>query len=595
MPTRIGTPGILAGGILAAGVVMTVDRRRRTRQRQRRPGAPVFVPDEHLAEVELGLRIAADVDGAELVQIALKLIARAEGLPQVLGVRLGSRQAAIQFVDAPPRPQPPFRMVGDAWVLPRRSITEDLREDVARQPSLDASLVTLGTTDDGETVLMNLRATVVASIAGSRDTAVAFLRAAATELANNWSPGSGRLVLAGLGDDLAGLPGVVAVAGLGDLPGLQAGDVVVAGDPPGALAEALPEGAVMLSVGPVRGARCRLVIGEDRLEAGVLDAVVRPQTLAPQQVADIAALIEPVADPVIEEPAPVTTAWSFEAEEEQEAVLPLAVDELLPVVSEIEPIAPAELEVRVLGPVEIVGAEKPLARAKSIELVVYLAMHRESVVDADRLREALWPGRPPGTTLYTTASVARNHLGRASDGEQHLPLLPNGERTYRLGKSVGTDYERFAEGVRRAKSETPTEARGTLRAALELVRGRPFEVASRGYEWAHVEGFIVCLENEIAGAAHQLARLCLDAGDAEDARWATRQGLRASPGNEQLYRNEMEAADLEGNPAGVQALLSELKHIVEEDSPLEGLHPDTVALYNRLTSSERAARLARTG
>jgi hypothetical protein len=57
----------------------------------------------------------------------------------------------------------------------------------------------------------------------------------------------------------------------------------------------------------------------------------------------------------------------------------------------------------------------------------------------------------------------------------------------------------------------------------------------------------------------------------------------------------MEAADLEGNPAGVQALLSELKHIVEEDSPLDGLHPDTVALYNRLTSSERAARLARTG
>src|SRR5205807_10176887 len=144
------------------------------------------------------------------------------------------------------------------------------------------------------------------------------------------------------------------------------------------------------------------------------------------------------------------------------------------------------VEVRVLGPVEIVGAEKRLARAKSIELVVYLATHRDAVVDADRLREALWPGRPPGTTLYTTASVARNHLGRASDGEQHLPLLPNGERAYRLSSSVGTDYERFVEGVRRAKSEAPADAVATLRAALELVRGRPFEVASRGYEWAHV-------------------------------------------------------------------------------------------------------------
>jgi hypothetical protein len=217
------------------------------------------------------------------------------------------------------------------------------------------------------------------------------------------------------------------------------------------------------------------------------------------------------------------------------------------------------------------------------------------VVDADRLREALWPGRPPGTTLYTTASVARNHLGRASDGEQYLPLLPNGERLYHLGSAVGTDYERFAEGVRRAKDQAPADAVRTLRAALELVRGRPFDVASRGYEWAHVEGFITCIENEVAGAAHQLARLCLEASDAEGARWATRQGLRASPGNEQLFRDEMQAADLEGNPAGVEALLKELSHIVEEDSPLETLHPETVALYNELTSGERAARLARTG
>ena len=57
----------------------------------------------------------------------------------------------------------------------------------------------------------------------------------------------------------------------------------------------------------------------------------------------------------------------------------------------------------------------------------------------------------------------------------------------------------------------------------------------------------------------------------------------------------MQAADLEGNPAGVEALMNELAHIVEEDAPLESLHPETVALYNELTSGERAARLARTG
>ncbi len=229
-------------------------------------------------------------------------------------------------------------------------------------------------------------------------------------------------------------------------------------------------------------------------------------------------------------------------------------------------------------------------------MVVYLAMHREAVVDADRLREALWPGRTPGTTLYTTASVARNHLGKAADGSSHLPLLPGGERVYRLGDSVVSDYDRFAEDVKRAESESPAEAIRTLRGALSLVRGRPFEVASRGWEWVYVEGFSTVLENEIATAAHKLAQLYLEAGDAGGARWATRQGLRASPGNEQLFRDEMWACDLEGNRAGVETLFNELSHIVEEDGePFESLHPETVAVYAQLTSGERAARLAPAG
>ena len=41
--------------------------------------------------------------------------------------------------------------------------------------------------------------------------------------------------------------------------------------------------------------------------------------------------------------------------------------------------------------------------------------------------------------------------------------------------------------------------------------------------------------------------------------------------------------------------MKELAHIVEEDSPLESLHPETVALYRQLTASERPARLAKTG
>jgi len=238
----------------------------------------------------------------------------------------------------------------------------------------------------------------------------------------------------------------------------------------------------------------------------------------------------------------------------------------------------------VLGPVEIVGGEAPITRAKSVELVAYLAMHRDAVIDADRLREALWPGRPPGGTLYTTASVARGMLGRAADGALHVPVLAGGERLYRLHTSVASDVDRFTAAVRRAANESAEVAMDTLRAALELVRGRPFTTKGREWLWPHTEGHLAILENDAAMAAHRLAQLCLDAGDAEGARWAIRRGLLANPGNEQLFRDAMLAADLLGNVAGVEAVFAELVKLAEADAPFDDqLHPRTIELYERLT------------
>ena len=126
-----------------------------------------------------------------------------------------------------------------------------------------------------------------------------------------------------------------------------------------------------------------------------------------------------------------------------------------------------------------------------------------------------------------------------------------------------------------------------LRSALELVRGRPFEVAGKGYEWAHVEGIIAHMEATVADAAHCLAQLCLGAGDAEGARWAAKQGLRASPGHEQLYRDLMYAANLEGNRAGVEGVMADLARLVEDEEPYGHLHPETVAVYKELTGTSR--------
>jgi DNA-binding SARP family transcriptional activator len=225
-----------------------------------------------------------------------------------------------------------------------------------------------------------------------------------------------------------------------------------------------------------------------------------------------------------------------------------------------------------------------------MELIVFLAMHRESAITADRLREALWPGRNPGgTTLYTTVSVARRHLGRAAGGSWHLPQLVAGDGGYHLCGSVQLDYELFAAEVASARAQEPADAMATLRTALTRVRGRPFDVTGRGYDWLHVEGISSFVELDVAGAAHRLARMCLESGDGEGARWAVRQGLRASAGNEQLFRDEMCAADLEGNPAGVEAAMADLTRVVAEEGAYGSFHPETVALYRQLSRSWQSA------
>src|SRR5205814_1281150 len=103
-----------------------------------------------------------------------------------------------------------------------------------------------------------------------------------------------------------------------------------------------------------------------------------------------------------------------------------------------QPIAPpGHVLVRVLGPVEIVGGQQPIDRRRSIELVVYLALHPDGVDDA-RLRTVLWPDAAPTQGAFNeTVSRARRMLGLDPDGVHHL--LPVDNRRYRVGHYVVTD------------------------------------------------------------------------------------------------------------------------------------------------------------
>ena len=251
-----------------------------------------------------------------------------------------------------------------------------------------------------------------------------------------------------------------------------------------------------------------------------------------------------------------------------------------------------EIEVAVLGPVEIRGTARPFCRSSSRELVVYLAFHRQGARN-DVWANALWTDRCiAASTLHSTASVARNALGRSESGSDHLP---RSGRRLRLGDTVGTDVERFA----RAAGD-PDPAR--WKEALALVRGRPFDGLQLA-DWAVLDGTQAEVESMVVETALKTAGHCLDRGCGGEAEWAIRRGLRASPYDERLYRGLLWAMESMGNRAGLRSTMEELLCLATDGAggapalgpgtagqiPASSVHPETVALFWDLSQRKSPA------
>ncbi len=235
------------------------------------------------------------------------------------------------------------------------------------------------------------------------------------------------------------------------------------------------------------------------------------------------------------------------------------------------------MEVAVLGPIEIRGAARPFSRAWAEELVVYLAMHPNGASN-EAWATALWPDRLMApSSLHSTASVARRSLGQSADGADHLP---RSHGRLALAATVSTDWDRFV-------ALSDSDDRDQWRQALTLVRGRPFD-GLRASDWPILEGIAPAIEAAVVDLSGRLAGACLQQGDAQGAEWAARRGLVVSPYDERLYRMLMRASDLGGNPAGVDALMSELLTLVAEGiEPLDAVHPNTMELYRQLSRRRR--------
>ncbi|REK84438.1 LysM peptidoglycan-binding domain-containing protein [Streptomyces inhibens] len=194
--------------------------------------------------------------------------------------------------------------------------------------------------------------------------------------------------------------------------------------------------------------------------------------------------------------------------------------------------------VRMLGPVDIEGTQGTIESKRKrtcIELAAWLVLHPN--LDHHAVDEAMWPGRDTARK-YRNATVSRlrSWLGTDEDGTPFFPpIATTSDARYALAPTVDSDWHHFQRLTAAAAQSPGPQAAAQLRAALELVRGRPFSgVNSRRYAWAEHQAQDMI--SAIVDAAADLAEHCLAQGDPRGALWAATKGLDAAPEIENLYR-----------------------------------------------------------
>jgi DNA-binding SARP family transcriptional activator len=633
--------GVISYGILGAGVIMLLERMRRVQRRYRSDGLRIALPDGDLAVLERRLRVEADSDAVDVIDLGLRALVvhslrSGEMPPPATVVRLGHDALEVILDPSAPDRVPPAPFTSDpaagSWLLSRdHSTMHGLRTDpdITGTDAPFPALVTIGRDGSGE-VLVDVEQAASIDIDGDAD---GILGTIAVEMATAHWADQLELILVGFDHELESLDRVSHVGSIAEVVSkvrrrvrerhallasvgrdanweirwLEGGDAwdlcvvlcarrAVEIDRHGAdeLVQIAGPGGLGLAVvlgSPTGVARWHLGAHEGRIElttSGSTTSTFRPPP-AESHLSTAASLVrvasqrdgvlpsEPPYDKLIEDDQERPVTGELEALGSDVTLEDLMMEDPGPGAvdgpDDPDDADVMEVEVRVLGPVEIVGAARPFARAWAVELVVYLAMHARGA-SSEQWATALWPDRiMAAASLHSTASAARRSLGVARSGEDHLPRA-HGRLS--LGAGVTSDWSRFVALSGRNEPESWQEA-------LELIRGRPFD-GLRAPDWVLLEGIAANVEAIVVDLASRYAEHCLAAGDPSGAEWSARQGLLVSAYDERLYRILLRAADAAGNPAGVESVMSELVRLVAEDvEPDDAVHPETLVVYRALS------------
>jgi hypothetical protein len=583
---------------VAAGVTGTLRLRRRVQQRRRRPGRRITLPPRSLTDLEATLS-AADCSAADLVDGGLRLLTaslRDTGLrvPEILAVRRGENHLELLLAQPAGQAPAPFVSVhnGSIWRLDANAVDDAILQSVDEIAPCP-TLVTVGADNQGSW-LLHLEAARFVGCGGDLTKAMSGLASIAVEMATSAWQGNFELALVDFPARMEALQGVrhasledalaeaeahgranasdlvrhghtsPSAAVLSGEPDLLAPFVVVCGrqlvgaeeDRVAQVTGSTPGGVAVIALGQPASARWHLAYDDEQVLVTPLGLRLRSSRLDSVELEGVDGLL--------------TTATAEDCAPDSQPYV-----EHTPAGSETEQ---TEVEVRLLGPVDVVGGAEPISKSLGLELVAFLAT-RSGGVTTEAWTTALRPeARLSRSYINNATSIARQGLGRARDGERHMPAN-RGE--LHLRPTVGTDWARFRILARSDRPDDWDEALG-------LVRGEPFDESD--WDWPVREGLVAAMQAEVVDLAVSAGHAALERNEPDRASAAAEAGIAVCPYDERAYRLLMRVRAAQGNISGVHAVMRRLSKIIEDDvEPLDRVEPETRQLFSQLTARRRMA------
>ncbi len=604
-------------GAAAAMILAGLNVNRLSQLRARPVGRRINHPPVDVRRYETALGRRERPETTALLEKALRALgahAHATGapLPRLGRVAIDGRAVTFEWLDTPAGDPPAgFRPTPRGWRL-TRAAAEQL--PASSHPVPFPTLVTIGRDAEDDWVMVDLESRSPLALQGSRALQHATAAAMAVEL--SCSPWASELSLTVVGGDemfiRAACPELVVFH-------TDAGPALAALEARVAERDADESAVALLRVDPDRaeaGAAQLLIVADELDEAqrarfdelmrdrdlgigGVIAGCapsalvlsgtesepvgtlepdrlqIRPQLIAAHTRAAIGTIFA-VTDEAADSEAP----WWSAAGNVRALVPrrePITVDE-----PDLEPEVPGHPYLRLIGPIELLGAAAPTptrARRQCEEYCAWLLENPRST--ATRMGTELVVAE---TTRRSNMSRLRSWLGSDAAGKPYLPEAYSGR--IELHPDVESDWQRVrvltAPGLNRLAPET-------LVKVLEFVRGAPLADAAPG-QWRWAEELRTDISSLMRDAGVLLTRWALDHQNVDVARWAAARALLAAPEDELLLVERINTEVLAGNTPEVQRLV---RWVTGQARALGvDLAPETVAACQQAMEGRTRPRVA---